>query len=356
MLLGLQILDILSKYSDADHTLSQKDVARLLQTEYGAPADRKTISRTLTVLAESEYLRNNGMEIISASDSERMMPAKDPETGEDEMRLTKTMTDFYLIRKFEDSEIRLLIDSLIFSKHIPARKCRDLARKLGETQSKYFSSGISKVEPSPAGREYNEQLFFTVDMLAEAIEKRCKVEFEYLEYRTDKKLYPRVGSDGKPRKYVINPYQLAANEGRYYLICNYDKYEDVANYRVDRIRNVRLLEDQPLKPFASLSDGGGNPLDLERYMQEHVYMFAGGNTTVTFRFKKSLISEMIDDFGDKISFIGEDSDAITARVTVNEMAMRRFALSYLDDVTVLAPQSLVGSVKGAIESAAKAYE
>ena len=356
MLLGLQILDVLAKYSDADHTLSQKEVARLLDVEYGVSADRKTISRTLAVLADSDYLRNNGMEIVSTNETERMMPAKDPETGEAEMRRTGVMSDFYLIRNFEDSEIRLLIDSLIFSKHIPVRKRRDLARKLGDTQSKYFRSGISHVEPAPAGREYNEQLFFTVDILAEAIEKKCKVEFEYLEYHTDKRLYPRRASDGSPRKYLINPYQLAANEGRYYLICNYDKYDDVANYRVDRIRNVRLLEDEPAKPFSRLSDSNGDPLDLSRYMQEHIYMFTGGNTTVTFSVRRSLVSEMIDDFGDKISFIGEDGDFVTARVTVNEMAMRRFALSYLGDVTVLAPKSLVDSIKQAIGAASKAYE
>ena len=32
--------------------------------------------------------------------------------------------------------------------------------------------------------------------------------------------------DGSVREYVVTPYQMAAQEGKYYLICNYNKYDD----------------------------------------------------------------------------------------------------------------------------------
>ena len=56
-----------------------------------------------------------------------------------------------------------------------------------------------------------------------------------------------MSSSKKPREYTVNPYQIAAANGRYYLICNYDKYDDVANYRLDRITDIKLL-DTPAKP------------------------------------------------------------------------------------------------------------
>lgn len=46
-LLIINILDILKKYSDEDHRLSQKDIANILEREYGMSADRKAIRRNL---------------------------------------------------------------------------------------------------------------------------------------------------------------------------------------------------------------------------------------------------------------------------------------------------------------------
>ncbi len=49
--------------------------------------------------------------------------------------------------------------------------------------------------------------------------------------------------DGK-KKYIVNPYQMVANEGKYYLICNYDKYENLSNYRIDRMTDVEILGEK----------------------------------------------------------------------------------------------------------------
>ena len=44
-LLILNILDILRKYTDEDHRLSQKEIADILKNEYDMKADRKAIRR-----------------------------------------------------------------------------------------------------------------------------------------------------------------------------------------------------------------------------------------------------------------------------------------------------------------------
>ena len=50
--------------------------------------------------------------------------------------------------------------------------------------------------------------------------KKRKVFFKYVEYDADKKLHMRKRPDGTERIYIISPYQMAAKEGKYYLICN----------------------------------------------------------------------------------------------------------------------------------------
>lgn len=86
-------------------------------------------------------------------------------------------------------------------------------------------------------------------------------------------MHPRRRSDGTVREYVINPYQMAAVNGRYYLICNYDKYDTVSNCRLDRITDIRM-SDTPVKPM-KLVKGLENGLNLPKHMAEHIYMFTG---------------------------------------------------------------------------------
>ena len=74
---------------------------------------------------------------------------------------------------------------------------------------------------------------------------------------------------------------MVATNGRYYLICNYDKYDSIANYRVDRMTNIKILDDAR-KPIESLKEGG---LNLPKHMAEHLYMFAGDSVHAKFKGK-----------------------------------------------------------------------
>ena len=158
----------------------------------------------------------------------------------------------------------------------------------------------------------------------------------------------------KAREYVVNPYQIAATNGRYYLICNYDKYDNVSNYRLDRITNIKVL-DTPVKPTKQVK-GLENGLNLSKHMAEHIYMFTGESVPVTFRAKKYLISEIIDWFGKDITFSDETEDEVTVRVTVNLEAMRKWALQYAMHVKVLGPGKLVAMVKEDVAKAAEMYK
>ena len=77
----------------------------------------------------------------------------------------------------------------------------------------------------------------------------ARLQFRYLEYGIDGKQRPKRREDGTVREYIASPYQMAAKEGKYYLICGYDKYDDVSNYRIDRMADVRVLDDEPVTPF-----------------------------------------------------------------------------------------------------------
>lgn len=333
--LSFAILEILRKYTDQDHRLSQKDIVDILKTEYDMDADRKSIKRNITSLMEMGYE-------INFSEALRMFPNKDGVLEE-----SYILSDFWLEREFTDGELRLLIDSLLFSKHIPYSQCQELVDKLEGLSNQYFKSRIRFISTLPETSSRNKELFYTIEILDEAIAKGKQVAFTYNNYGTDKKLHPR-----RDREYIVNPYQMAATNGRYYLIGNYDKYDDLVNYRIDRITGIRLL-DTPIKPKDQVKDG--KAFSLPRHMAEHLYMFSGESVPVTFRMKKKILNDVIDWFGTDIAFSDETEDEVTARVTVNWHAMRHWALQYCRHVRILTPIDLAKTVKNDLQGALENY-
>ena len=262
-------------------------------------------------------------------------------------------SDFYLVREFTDAELRLLIDSLLFSKHIPYSQCKELVEKLEGLSNRYFRSRVAHISTMPDTMPQNRQLFFTIETLEEAISKKRKVAFCYNNYGLDKKLHPREAG-GRPLEYVVTPFQMAATNGRYYLIANADGHDNISHYRLDRITDIRLLDTRarPAKDIPEIAGG----VDLPRHMAEHIYMFSGKSEPVSFRMKKYLINDVIDWFGRDVRFTDEDDEEVTAEVKVNLEAMRLWAMQYALHMTVLAPRSLVDTVKNDVLEAAAKYE
>ena len=336
----LYILDILQKYTDEEHRLSQKEIQDILKREYEMTVDRKAVKRNLLNLIEYgsniEYREVSRKDIFRKKDSVSYKGTSDfadKEISEDDL----LWTDFYLKQKFTNEELRLLIDSLLFSKHIPYSQAKELIKKLESLSNIYFKSCSQYIYPLPIERTDNKQVFYNISILDDAIRKKKKVLFEYAEYHTDKKMHLKKWEDGSVRAYIITPYQMAVQEGKYYLICNYDKYDDISNYRVDRIRNIQIIEEKG-KPFETLKWSGHQPMNLNEYMKEHVYMYSSENAFVKFRIVKAMISDVIDLFGKGVNFSEETDTHVSVSVHVNERAAEQFAKNYAPDVVILQPK------------------
>lgn len=341
-LLILNILDILRKYSDADHRLSQKDIADILKRDYDMTVDRKAVRRNLLSLMECGY---------EIEYSETVRTVTNPKKGEEEE--SYIWSDFYLDRDFSDSELRLLIDGLLFSRHIPYSDCKNLVEKLKNLSNVYFNSHIKHIARMPDDKTDNKHLFLNIELLDEAITEQKKVSFNYTEYHTDKKMHLKKRSDGST-KYIVSPYQMAANDGKYYLICNFDKYDDISNYRLDRIMNLKIL-DESVKPFKSLIGADGQSLDLVKYMKEHIYMYSNDSARVKFRTVKPMISDVIDIFGKDVTFSDEDEFEVTGSVYTNLDAMKQLAKRCAPDIIILEPKDLAEEVREELEEAVEKY-
>jgi len=303
-MLNMLILEILRVYSDEDHPLTQQDIIKLLEKNYGMDCDRRSVKNNVLSLKEMGY-------DISMEKGYRL-----------------------LSREFDDAELRILIDSVLFSKSISTRQAQGLIKKLRDLTSIHFNAKVSHVSNLPElQRTDNKQAMYSLDAINDAIAAKKKISFTYNYIGTDFKLHPR-----REEPYIVNPYQIVANNGRFYLIGNYDKYDNVAHFRIDRMTEVRMLNEKakPMKEIPELQNG----LNLPKHMAEHVYMFSGESVTVKLLTTTDMMTELADWFRNDFRIIETNGDQITIKVVCNYSAMRYWALQHGPWVEVLEPESL----------------
>lgn len=303
-MVSLSIMEILRKYTDYDHRLSVRELTAKLREEYGLECSERSMRRYINELRQSnpEIVRDRSGVYLSS-------------------------------REFDDSELRLLIDSIISSKHIPSYQAKELIEKLSLLSNVYFNNGLSDVQVLDRTHNGdNRQIFYTIDMLSEAITKGRMVEFTYNTHDSSKKMVPR-----RSEPYRVSPYKLAAANGNYSLICSYDKYESISHFRVDRITDVAILEEEA-KPLEEATNGKG--LDLPKHMAEHLYMFSGDPVLAQLSVDKAVMSALIDWFGKDFEVYNEIADRVFIKVRVNPDALACWAMQYGDFVEILSPRKL----------------
>ena len=183
-MLNMLILEILKDYTDANHLLTQQEIIDLLRVNYSMECDRRSIRNNI------QSLKDMGYDI-------------------------STQRGCYLAeREFEDAELRMLIDSVLFSRNLSGAQAKRLIEKLESFGNRYFRAKVSHVSNLPElFHSDNKQVMLALDVLNDAIEEKRKVSFVYNSYGTDFKLHPK-----REEPYIVNPYQMVANNGRYYLI------------------------------------------------------------------------------------------------------------------------------------------
>ena len=322
-MLNMFILEILRNYTDEDHSLTQQEIIKLLEKDYGMVCDRRSVKNNVLLLKEFGEIQ--GFE-ISMEDGYRMIS-----------------------REFDDTELRILIDSVLFSKAFSSNQAKELIKKIRGISSKYFNAKVSNICNIPElNKNINRQNIYSIDKINDAISGKHKISFVYNDIGTDFKLHPR-----RKECYIVNPYRIVANNGKFYLIGNYDKYANIVHFRIDKMTDVCELEERvkQMKDVPELACG----LNLPRHMAEHIYMFIGPSIPVKLLTTKDMMSDLVDWFGTEFSVIKKDEEKIIVRVNCNEKAMKFWALQYGPYVEVLEPESLRNRIKEDIAYMSKRY-
>lgn len=349
---NVYLLEILKRYTDAapnaegnpSRTLTQSQIAKILERDYGITMQRKAISKGLFDLAESQDFCH-----IIEFDTAPRKAGKNPDP-------TEARTNFRYYHEFDSAQIRFLMEAVLFSKSIPDFECQTLLEKIGKLLPTDAENRIgrhsNKLKHLAVDKVTNSQILNSIDIIEEAIEKDRQVGFIVNRYGKDKKLHPKTGPDGKPLVRVVNPYSIVANNGNYYLVCNYDEYNFAQNIRIDKITDVNML-DAPRKAKKKVRGSR----ELPETVAEQLYMMEGTAVPVSFRVddNDSIIDELVDWFGKSIRFENTENNTVTCTVKANPKAIKRFALQYADSIEVLAPAELRDEVANTLLAVSRKY-
>ena len=328
----LYILNILKQYTDVNHPMTQQQIKDKLLSDYGMPVERGTVKSNVMDLIDAGYI--TGYKTITRYSVNK-------ETGEKEENII--YTNLYYEHDFAESEMHMLIDGLLFSRSVPYKPRKELIEKLGGLAGPYFSQRMKHVHSMNADAPQNPKLFLIIEVLDEAIAEGKQVEIVYGRYGTDLQLHASLNEDGTEKKQLLNPYQLVACDGRYYLICNKDNYSKAANYRIDRIMKIDKL-DTPAKPGSQV-EGLEDGLKLQDYVYQNVNMFSGEPEKVEFIIRKKDVGLVVDFFEKHVSFFDRGDGTVSCHMKVSREAMKKWALQFAKDVRVVAPESLVDEIR-----------
>ncbi len=318
----LVLADIFRNETNEEHPISLTQIIEMLEY-YGIEAERKSI------YTDIEALCNYGLDIMKTGVSRN--------------------TAYYLSGgDFEIHELKLLADAVACSRFITEKKSRELIAKLGTLTDRYDAGELKRsVIVSDRVKNGNEQIYYNVDAIEEAIRRKKKIRFLYFDY--DRK---KVKNYHNNKQYSeVSPYALCWKDENYYLVGYYDKYEAVSNFRVDKIEKVEIIEDE--KRVEQPKD-----FSLSEYTKKRFGMFSGDDRRVTLKVHNSLSGVIFDRFGRNnttVTILDDDWFSVNQPVTVSPVFFS-WVMQFGDKMEITEPEDVRNDFKKHLRSIMKLYK
>lgn len=311
----LYIVDILRKKTDENHYLVATEICDEL-SQLDIPAERKSIYNDIDIL------REYGFDIIH--------------TG------SKNRGGYFLgAREFELAELRLLSDAVQAANFISQKKTNQLVQKIesfaSEKQAKILHSQVY-VDNRPKCK--NEEIYYTISLLDEAISAKIKVNFTY----TRRRITEEFKTAKEEKSFTVSPYALIWSDDHYYLVCNNEKYDNLMHLRIDKIKHLEKTS-LPARHFSEVSDYK-NYFDSADYASKLFNMYSGEPKPVEFICNNDTLEPMLDRFGENVKIQKYDDEHFVLRTNVaSSEGLVAWIVQFGGRVKVKSPNDHIYSVK-----------
>ena len=334
------ILEILKKYTDQDHKLSQNAIRKRLNTDYDIKVDRKTVCSHLLTLLDA--------------DNEHIKYKEDVTRTKADGQTQEIMSNWFYQSEFSEGELRFLIDSVLFCDALSDAQRKALIAKLEGLTNQYFHSIIGKIDLDVYNRLENSEFMATIQTIENGIAEEKQIAFCYRHCGIDAKPHLRLNEDGSAKRYIVNPYQLIHTNGHAYLVCNVKGHDDLTHFRLDRIVQCEKLTED-LRPLRRL-DGWKEGMRLSEYLAQHPTFWSSKKERVYFLCPQYLMNDVVDAFGTGVMITEKPDGMMRVSVSADTESVLHWAMQFVDTVEIISPKPLRDKMTGILEEALKRYK
>lgn len=303
----LKLADLLREETDEGHPLTTAQICSALE-RMGIPCDRRTLSADIALLNELN------IEVQSCT-------------------VGKSKGYFTEDRCFSVPELKILIDAVQAAGFITPAKTEELIDKIANLGGKNRADELKNNLVCFNTRKHsNERIYYSIDALEAALQAKKKIRFRYYDLGIScEKLYRREGRD-----YLAEPVALVFNEDNYYAVCYSEKYDNTANYRIDRMDAVEVLDEAVCEKALELRGGIGE------YTEQAIKMYGGEMRAVELEFDSRFIGAVYDRFGEATVITKADNGKLHAAVKVQlSPTFRGWLCQFEGQLSVISPQAVV---------------
>lgn len=277
----LKLSELLRQETDEQHPLTTQRICALME-DAGIPCDRRVLSKDISLLNDI------GIEVL-------------------ETWVGKSKGYYIEDRGFSVPEIRILIDAVQAAGFITEKKTEQLIDKMANLGGTHRAEILkNNIVCFNTRKHSNEGIYYNVDALGNALQQQKKVIFRYFDIDINgQKAYRREG-----HHYVAEPVALVFNEDNYYVITYSTKYNNTANYRVDRMDSVEMIDEDISEKAVQLRS------EVGKYTEQAIKMYGGTLQSVELEFDSRLTGAVYDRFGENVEMSAADNDKIRATIQV----------------------------------------
>ena len=320
----LYILNVLKKYSDEEHMLAVAEIQRKIKEIYDVEIDTRTIRRNINLLKyKLDY------DISTREDNGKgYYINRDPETD------------------FEPGEVRAIIDNFSYANYIVPSVAKEIIKKCKNMQTVYENEKLKDYQIySVNSKTENAEVIKNIEDISSSIYNNHKIKFEYWKYEITNKLEKQIVSTP-----TVSPFAIVYNKQEFYFIGIKDGQDKFYHYRLDRMKNVKELNEKiTIKKTKS---------QIRDFAESTVEMFGGEKEEIEAVCNKCLLNAIFDIFGKNVTIekIPGNDENFKLIVDSNPMGFRMWAMRNIDLVEVKRPESLRNEMREIIERAIERYK
>ena len=316
----LYLYQHLFHHTDAEHPLSTAELIKILKEQYAIKVSRNTISDDLAILHDC------GLHIEHYESTQNKY--------------------YYDGHTYDLAELKLLVDAISSSRFITQRKSDELISRLLTLTSAANAAKLRRhLYVSGRAKSENEQGYYIVDAIHEAIDTRRKIRLIYTDYDVNKKRY--VTNDGAP--YTVSHYTLEWDGDYYYLRGFCDERQAMCTFRIDRIA------EQP-KILNQIAVSSPEDYSPAQYSKCVFRMFDTDQPEeVQLLCHVSTMKHIIDHFGMDVETEPIDEESFRANILVcTSSTFYRWIFGFNGKIRILGPESVKAAYREMLRKALEA--